>query len=220
MDKAPEIIKEESKDLQASANDQLVADEQTFQNLMALGQMENIASGGHGMDPVDMEDVGHKFGLPVLPLAKNNHLKYRYDVVVNQVTNLIMRHGKKSVAQRVSSSVSILHVSNPLERSCLTLVPLTEHVIHIKSSPYSASSGSQPSATSASRHPTTRTTSTQSCPIPYHRHRFRSASGTYSPTERCRRRRSCSSDSRSAGCQAAKTTGYAMDYRLCQQKAI
>jgi small subunit ribosomal protein S7 len=44
---------------------------------------------------------GVKFGLPSLPLPKGSHVKHRYDPVVDQVTNLLMRHGQKSVAQRV-----------------------------------------------------------------------------------------------------------------------
>lgn len=100
-DKAPEIIKDEINGTKANASDAT-----TFANLLALGQMKNIARGGHGSDPVT---VGHKYGLPELPLASNMHLKRRYDPVVNQVTNLIMKHGKKSVAQRVGSSVSTFH---------------------------------------------------------------------------------------------------------------
>jgi small subunit ribosomal protein S7 len=66
--------------------------------------MENIAAGGHGTDPVSL---GHKYGLPELPLSPTSNLKYRYDPVVSQVTNLLMKDGKLSVAQRVGSSVSL-----------------------------------------------------------------------------------------------------------------
>ncbi|KAF8866713.1 30S ribosomal protein-like protein S7 [Acephala macrosclerotiorum] len=96
-DKAPEIIKDEIDGSNANASDAT-----TFANLLALGQMQNIARGGHGSDPVT---VGHKYDLPELPLASNMHLKRRYDPVVNQVTNLIMKHGKKSVAQRNMSFI-------------------------------------------------------------------------------------------------------------------
>jgi len=44
---------------------------------------------------------GLKFDLPVLPIPKDAHVKHRYDPLVEQVTNLLMRHGKKSAAQRV-----------------------------------------------------------------------------------------------------------------------
>ncbi|KAK3100957.1 hypothetical protein LTR53_018687, partial [Teratosphaeriaceae sp. CCFEE 6253] len=50
--------------------------------------------------PVQEAKPGHKFPLPALPLPPNSHKDYRYDPVVQQVTNLIMRDGKKSVAQR------------------------------------------------------------------------------------------------------------------------
>lgn len=64
-----------------------------------MGQIQNVANGGYVSDPVE---VGYKFGLPELPLASEKNMKHRYDTVVTQVTNLIMKDGKKSVAQRVS----------------------------------------------------------------------------------------------------------------------
>ncbi|OCK86660.1 ribosomal protein S7 [Cenococcum geophilum 1.58] len=48
---------------------------------------------------------GIKFGLPALPIPSDAHLKYRYDPVVKQVTNLLMRHGKLSIAQRNMSLI-------------------------------------------------------------------------------------------------------------------
>jgi small subunit ribosomal protein S7 len=48
---------------------------------------------------------GAKFELPSLPLPQGSHVKRRYDAVIDQVTNLLMRHGQKSVAQRVWSSL-------------------------------------------------------------------------------------------------------------------
>ena len=60
------------------------------------------------MGLVDLQSVpkmpvtpGLKFEMPSLPLPKDGHVKHRHDPVVDQVTNLIMRHGKKSVAERV-----------------------------------------------------------------------------------------------------------------------
>ncbi|KAL8674729.1 MAG: hypothetical protein Q9168_000887 [Polycauliona sp. 1 TL-2023] len=47
-----------------------------------------------------VQTTGHQFELPALPLAANMHLKYRYAPIVKQVTNLLMRDGKLSVAQR------------------------------------------------------------------------------------------------------------------------
>lgn len=44
---------------------------------------------------------GHKFGMPPNPMPKQSHLRKRYDPIVEQVTNLLMRHGKKAAAQKV-----------------------------------------------------------------------------------------------------------------------
>ncbi|KKY19406.1 putative 30s ribosomal protein s7 [Diplodia seriata] len=53
-------------------------------------------------EPVSTELTaeGVKFGLVPFPMPAENRLKSRYDPVVEQVTNLLMQHGKKSVAQR------------------------------------------------------------------------------------------------------------------------
>ncbi|KAF2261994.1 ribosomal protein S7 [Lojkania enalia] len=48
---------------------------------------------------------GLKFEMPKLPLPKDGHVKHRYDDVVDQVTNLLMRHGRKSAAQRNMSLI-------------------------------------------------------------------------------------------------------------------
>ncbi|MCJ1372462.1 hypothetical protein MMC20_003686 [Loxospora ochrophaea] len=52
-----------------------------------------------------IEPVGHKFGLPELPGQKTDHFRHRYDPVIHQVTNLLMRSGKLSVAQRNMSMI-------------------------------------------------------------------------------------------------------------------
>jgi hypothetical protein len=96
-EKTPGVIREES-------NDKNAAETTSFENLLALGQMQNIANGRAIDDPVDL---GHTFGLPELPLASERNLHHRYNEVVSQVTNLLMKDGKKSVAQRVRSSVSL-----------------------------------------------------------------------------------------------------------------
>ncbi|KAF2215463.1 hypothetical protein CERZMDRAFT_35872 [Cercospora zeae-maydis SCOH1-5] len=53
----------------------------------------------------DVEPKGHKFPLPPLPLPRELVKDHRYDPVVTQVTNLLMKDGKKSVAQRNMSVV-------------------------------------------------------------------------------------------------------------------
>ena len=87
--------------------DKSAAEGTTFDNLLALGQMQNVVDGRPLDDPAALERLGHKFGLPELPLPSNNNLKHRYDPVVSQVTHLLMKHGKKGVAQRVGSSISL-----------------------------------------------------------------------------------------------------------------
>lgn len=82
-EKAPEVMKEE---LDSSTSTQ--------------------ASMSFESEEREVEKRGHKFGLPELPLPSNAHLKHRYDPIVEQVTNLMMRDGKKSVAQRVGPSVN------------------------------------------------------------------------------------------------------------------
>lgn len=46
--------------------------------------------------------------LPSLPLPSHAVLKYRYDPIIKQFTNLMMRDGKLSKAQRVRPSVSLI----------------------------------------------------------------------------------------------------------------
>ncbi|KAK4624271.1 37S ribosomal protein S7, mitochondrial [Fulvia fulva] len=48
---------------------------------------------------------GHKFPLPELPLAQGLNKDYRYDPVVQQITNLIMQDGKKAAAQRNMATI-------------------------------------------------------------------------------------------------------------------
>jgi small subunit ribosomal protein S7 len=48
--------------------------------------------------------LGHKFGLPDMPLPRTEHFRRRYEPVVEQLTKSLMRHGKLSVAQKVCSS--------------------------------------------------------------------------------------------------------------------
>ena len=51
------------------------------------------------------ESKGHKFPLPTLPLPRELVKDYRYDPIVTQVTNLLMRDGKKATAQRFMSNI-------------------------------------------------------------------------------------------------------------------
>lgn len=49
----------------------------------------------------DIQNPGHKFGLPKKPYPEGFNLKKRYHPVLEQLTRLLMRDGKLSVAQRV-----------------------------------------------------------------------------------------------------------------------
>merc|ERR1711977_268547 len=91
-------MSKEKEEIEKTKSQADAADTTSFANLLALGQLQNVATGGHATDPVNL---GHKFGLPDLPLPSDGNLKYRYDPVVSQVTTLLMKHGKLSVAQRV-----------------------------------------------------------------------------------------------------------------------
>ncbi|KAH8811959.1 30S ribosomal protein-like protein S7 [Xylogone sp. PMI_703] len=107
-EEAPEVIKQEMGKKSSSADSSSSssfssAEGPTFANLMALGRLENVAAGGHASDPVAFP--GHRFGVPDLPLPPMSHLHYRYDPVVAQVTTLLMKDGKKSVAQRNMSYI-------------------------------------------------------------------------------------------------------------------
>lgn len=88
----------------------------TFDNLMALGQIEAISHGGEASD-VTPEMVGHKFPLPELPLPPFSNRKERYDPIVDQVTNLMMKHGRLSAAQRVGHGLHF-HKERLFESSC------------------------------------------------------------------------------------------------------
>ncbi|OJD40727.1 30s ribosomal protein s7 [Diplodia corticola] len=61
-------------------------------------QEQTAVASGPVTTPMTAEGV--KFGLVPFPMPAENRLKSRYDPVVEQVTNLLMEHGKKSVAQR------------------------------------------------------------------------------------------------------------------------
>lgn len=43
----------------------------------------------------------HKFGVPPMPIPRNDNIDHRYNEVVDQVTKMIMRHGKLAQAQKV-----------------------------------------------------------------------------------------------------------------------
>ncbi|KAL8660783.1 MAG: hypothetical protein Q9202_006205 [Teloschistes flavicans] len=80
-----------------------------------------------------IEASGRNFELPALPLASNMHLKHRYAPIVQQVTNLLMRDGKLSVAQRnMAMILNHLRTASPPtvnpERPLLPGAPPASHL--------------------------------------------------------------------------------------------
>lgn len=57
----------------------------------------NTASTGLATDSMQ---PGHKFPLPTLPLPPTKHKDHRHEEIVMQLTNLLMRDGKKAAAER------------------------------------------------------------------------------------------------------------------------
>ena len=87
---------------------------------------QTSGDGGLDMGLVDFQNTskapaipGLKYEMPSLPLPKDGHVKHRHDPVVDQVTNLLMRHGKKSVAERVGqpSDKDTPHTTDVMNRT-------------------------------------------------------------------------------------------------------
>ncbi len=109
----PEVMKDESTSLAPkgsrsySTSARRRAETQAIENpesteILNAQTMEMLNS-----KPSESHPSGQIFGLPELPLPSKSHLKHRYDPIVEQVTNLLMQDGKKSIAQRVRPSVSL-----------------------------------------------------------------------------------------------------------------
>jgi len=85
-------------------------------------------------------EPGHKFGLPSLPLASNRNLHHRYEPIVEQLTGLLIRHGKKGVAQRVSGSIPLFTCSK-----CAKHLQNVNYILsHLRTSPPPKISASTP----------------------------------------------------------------------------
>ena len=94
--KAPQVLRDDIK----KANPQ---GSRSF-STSARRQQEGTIS----FEDTGIETQGHKFGLPELAPGKSSHIKHRYEPIIKQVTNLLMRDGKLSVAQRVRPSVHLI----------------------------------------------------------------------------------------------------------------
>lgn len=69
-----------------------------------VAEMIAVASGQQPAVKTE-EKVGHKFGIPTLPIPRSEIMKRRYDPLVEHFTKLMMHSGKLALAQRVSSSL-------------------------------------------------------------------------------------------------------------------
>ncbi|KAL9098404.1 MAG: hypothetical protein Q9187_009669 [Circinaria calcarea] len=84
-----------------------------------------------------IETQGHKFGLPELPIPSTSHMKHRYDPVVQQVTNLLMKDGKLSVAQRNMAMIlnHLRTASSPIINPTRPLIPGAPPPSHLPLNP-------------------------------------------------------------------------------------
>ena len=115
MEKAPRVIREEL-------------------NEATEKKVQVSSSAFEGLD--EFEETGvttprHKYPLPELPLASDANLKYRYDPIVQLVTNLMMKDGKLSVAQKVTRCLfwGLIIIGPLMHLFCL------EHVLDTSASP-------------------------------------------------------------------------------------
>ncbi|KAM4062934.1 ribosomal protein [Hirsutella rhossiliensis] len=85
----------------------------------------------------EVEDLGHKFGLPPKPYPPGFNLKQRYHPVLEQITRLLMRDGKLSVAQRNMAMVmNFLRTSPaPIYSPKFPLLPGTPPASHLPLNP-------------------------------------------------------------------------------------
>lgn len=70
---------------------------------LGLKQFQGVENGSLSKSQMSAakSNPGHIFHLPTLPLPENDRLEQRYDPLILQLTNLLMRDGKKGLAQRV-----------------------------------------------------------------------------------------------------------------------
>ncbi|MCJ1300210.1 hypothetical protein MMC08_003005 [Hypocenomyce scalaris] len=126
QEKAPEIIKENTRSSSSPKGTRSFT-------TSARRQQEAMIS----FEDAEIETQGHKFGLPELPLPSNAHIKHRYDPVVHQVTNLLMKDGKLSVAQR-NMAMILTHLrtaSPPAVNPNRPLVPGAPPASHLPLNP-------------------------------------------------------------------------------------
>lgn len=107
----------------------------TSTSLSRLQTSKPATSVSASLDPSEKKD--HKFPLPTLPLPPNSRVDHRYDTVVEQCTNLLMKDGKKSVAQRnMATILSILRTTPaPTYSTARPLLPGAPPAQHLPLNP-------------------------------------------------------------------------------------
>jgi small subunit ribosomal protein S7 len=150
-EQAPQVMKDSMKNGQGAANAK-PSGSRTFSTYARRQQQGDLSQfvGAFDASMIPSEEqravyaaeaettapaLGHKFPLPDRPLGPNeNHQdKYRYDSIVNQVTNLIMQDGKKAAAQRnMAHILTVLRTAPPptysATRSLLPGAPPASHL--------------------------------------------------------------------------------------------
>lgn len=104
QEKAPQILKEELHATAPKGSRQFSTSARRVEKQIITYE---IGDGLYRTADTFVEPSGHLFELPQLPLPRDAMLKHRYDPIIKQFTNLMMRDGKLSVAQRVRQSVSL-----------------------------------------------------------------------------------------------------------------
>ena len=110
---APEVLKDETKESGLGENPSLSSNASSRGGKVPSGTRSYSTTArrraqdltivpGEGQ-PIEstMPPGSHIFPLPQLPLPSHMHMKHRYDPLIEQMTNLLMRDGKKATAQRV-----------------------------------------------------------------------------------------------------------------------
>lgn len=88
-------------------------------------------------DSTEMQNPGHKFGLPKRPWPEGFNLKKRYHPVLEQITRLLMKDGKLSVAQRNMAIVMnyLRTAPPPIYSPLYPLLPGTPPATHLPLNP-------------------------------------------------------------------------------------
>ncbi|KAL7924698.1 ribosomal protein S7 [Trichoderma austrokoningii] len=85
----------------------------------------------------ELQNAGHKFGLPKKPYPEGFNVKKRYHPVLEQITRLLMRHGELSVAQRNMAMVMnfLRTAPAPIYSPKFPLLPGTPPASHLPLNP-------------------------------------------------------------------------------------